>query len=128
MGEWERRNQELAGLRKALKATPANIELAKRYWHALAGSKAKGEADLRCGSDVMETFREAAVSSKKGIEVFARAYRDLFDTSGESPRPAYFDERLVTALKAEVSGLSGTERGNVEWILDSIDRARESGH
>jgi len=94
MGEPERRTQELSGLRKTLKDNPANIELANRYWCALAGNRAKGEPDLRSGSDVIEAFREAAISSKKGIEVFARAYRDLFEISGESPRPAYFDERF----------------------------------
>lgn len=36
MGERGRRNQELAKLRRALKADPANIELANRYWSALA--------------------------------------------------------------------------------------------
>ena len=31
------------------------------------------------------------------------------------------------ALKAELSDLSGSERSNVEWILDSADSARELG-
>src|SRR5450432_1372510 len=127
MGECERRNREHAELRKALKTDPAKIELANRYWCALAGNGAKGEADLRSGSDVIEAFREAAVSSKEGAEAFARAYRDLFEMSGESPRPAYCDERLVMALNAGLSELPRAERENVEWILHSIHRAREPG-
>jgi hypothetical protein len=46
LGEWERRNQAVASIRKTLKESPANPELANRYSLALAGGRARGEADF----------------------------------------------------------------------------------
>jgi hypothetical protein len=120
MGEWERRNQVLDSLRKTLKENPANIELANSYWCALAGDAAKGEADYRSGHDVIEAYREAAISSSDGAMAFADAYRELCDLSGESPRLAYFDESLIQALRKCHSQLSEKERCAIEWVLKAI--------
>lgn len=43
------------------------------------------------------------------MKALARAYRDLFQMSGEAPRPAYFDDQLVMALKAGLAELSDSE-------------------
>ena len=126
MGRWERRNQEIATLREALRSSPTNLELANRYWIALAGDEATGEADLRSGSDVIEAYRALALLSKEGVEAFAGACRVLFDMSGEAPRPAYFDQPLVMALKAALPELSEAGRNNVEWILRSIGTSGSS--
>jgi hypothetical protein len=120
MGQWERRNQEIASLREALKDNPTDLALANQYWLALAGDRAKNEADLRSGSNVMEAYGMAALSSQDGVEALARAYRDLFQTSGEAPRPAYFDDKLVMALKAGVAKSAGSESSDLEWLLRSI--------
>lgn len=120
MGDWERRNRKLAGLREELQRSPANLDLANRYWRALAGDGAKNEADYRSGGYVIEAYREAALQSKEGVEAFACAYRDLFDISGESPRSAFFDEPLVLSLRATLPEMAETDRRNVEWILHSI--------
>ena len=120
MGEWEQRNRKLAGLREELQRSPANLDLANRYWHALAGDMAKNESDYRSGRYVIEAYREAALVSKEGVEAFACAYRELFDISGESPRTAFFDEPLVLSLKAKLPEMAETDRRNVEWILHSI--------
>ena len=98
MGPWERRNQEIGTLREALRTSPTDLELANRYWIALAGERTKGEADLRTGSNVIEAFRAVALSSKEGVEAFAAAYRVLFEVSGEAPRSAYFDRKRQTNL------------------------------
>jgi len=120
MGEWEQRNRKLAALREELQRSPANLDLANRYWRALAGDRAKNEADYRSGRDVTEAYREAALLSKEGVEAFARAYQDLFHISGEIPRMAFFDEPLVLSLKAKLPQMAETDRRNVEWILHSI--------
>jgi len=119
MGQWERRNQEITSLHKALKDSPTDLALANRYWLALAGDRAKNEADLRSGSNVIEAYRAAALSSKDGVEALARAYRDVFQMSGEVPRSAYFDDKLVMALKAGMSEFAA-ESGDLEWLLRSI--------
>jgi hypothetical protein len=126
MGQCGRRNQEIETLREALRGSPTNLELANRYWIALGGDRAKGEADLRTGSNVVEAYRAVALSSKEGVEAFAAAYRALFELSGEAPRPAYFDQPLLRALTAELPQLSKTGRNNVEWLLHSIGASRPS--
>jgi hypothetical protein len=120
MGEWESRNHVLDSIREALRADRVNLDLANRYWSALAGDKAKGEADYRSGKHVIEAYREAAMSSTEGKRAFAHAYRDLFENSGESPRSAYFDEGLIIALKTNSPDVPDADRSNVEWILQSI--------
>jgi hypothetical protein len=120
MGEWEQRNRKLAGLREELQRSPANLDLANRYWRALAGDRAKNEADYRSGRDVIEAYREAALLSKEGVEALACAYQELFHISGEIPRMAFFDEPLVLSLKAKLPEMAETNRRNVEWILHSI--------
>jgi len=126
MGQWERRNQEIATLREALRSNPTNLERANRYWFALAGDTTKGQADLRTGSNVIEAYREAALSSRQGVEALAAAYRDLFEMSGENPSPAHFDQSLLRALKAELPEVSGEGRRNLEWLLRSIGQSLES--
>ncbi|MGA8436952.1 MAG: hypothetical protein WB762_03450 [Candidatus Sulfotelmatobacter sp.] len=128
MGEWEQRNRKLAGLREALQRSPADLDLANRYWRALAGDRAKNEADYRSGRDVIEAYREAALLSKKGVEAFACAFQELFHISGEIPRMAFFDEPLVLSLKAKLPEMGETDRRNVEWILHSIGSQISEGH
>jgi hypothetical protein len=69
---------------------------------------------------VIEAYREAALRSTDGAVAFARAYRDLFEVSGESPRLAYFDGPLIQALRNCVSQLSERDGSVVEWILEVI--------
>lgn len=120
MGPWERRNEEIATLREMLKGSPTNLDLADRYWIVLAGDEARGQADLRTGSDVIEAYRAVALLSKEGVEAFGDAYRVPFELSGETPRPAYFDQELDRVLKAALPELSIGGRNNVEWLLRSI--------
>jgi hypothetical protein len=127
MGEWEQRNQKLAALREELHRSPANLDLANRYWRALAGDRAKNEADYRSGTDVIEAYREAALLSTDGVEAFARAYQELFQISGEIPRLALFDEPLVLSLRAKLVDIAATDRRNVEWVLHSIGESDAEG-
>ena len=69
---------------------------------------------------MIEAYRAAAISSKDGVKALACAYRDLFQMSGEVPRPAYFDDQLVVALQAGMAKLSGSESSDLEWLLRSI--------
>jgi len=117
--KWERRNDQIERIRQSLKTDPPNLRLASRYWSALA--------EGRCGRDVIVAFRESAIASTAGAVAFARAYLELFHTSGECPRHAYFDDRLIKALQASLSELSGTERANVHWVLQSIGVMQASG-
>lgn len=52
------------------------------------------------------------------------AYHELFHSTGEAPRPAYFDEHLANTLKAALGGLSGSEGVDLEWLLRSIGELR----
>jgi len=126
MGKWEQRNRNLDALRNALKQTPGDIELAHRYWLLLAGDPIKGEHDYRCGGDVIEAYRGAAISSVEGVVALARAYRELFENSGEAPRSAHFDDALIRALNLSLAQVSGTDRSKIAWVLHEIgqDSAR----
>jgi hypothetical protein len=106
--------QKLAELKSILDSDPTNVEAANRYWSAL-GSIASN--DVRSGGYVIEAFRECALTSKEGAIAFGRAYQELFAKTGESPRAALFDDKLLGALRARLPELSGHERGLVEWVL-----------
>jgi hypothetical protein len=68
--EWEGRNQALNRIRQTLRENPANLELANRYWAALAGHGGLG--DLRTGHYVIDAYREAALRSTEGVVAFSR--------------------------------------------------------
>jgi hypothetical protein len=110
--EWERRKEAIDSVRQTLNGDPTNLDLANRYWTALA--------DERDGRSVIVAYRAAALASSIGVAAFARAYRELFDVSGESPRFVYFDTALIEALERNLSELPIIDRENVQWILRSI--------
>ena len=103
-------------LKKALASDPTNIDAANRYWKALGA--------WQCGGDVIEAFRPAALASRKGVIALAHAYRELFESSGEGPRPGYFDKELSRAMEVSLEGLPENESATVRWILDSIRSSR----
>jgi hypothetical protein len=110
--------QNLAKLKKTLQSDPTNIEAASRYWVELASF---GGHDVRSGGFVIEAFRGCALASHAGAAAFARAYRELFEKSGEKPRAALFDEKLLSALRTSLSDLPNDDQGNVQWVLASIE-------
>jgi hypothetical protein len=81
--------QALANLKRTLDSDPTNIEAASRYWVQLASF---GGNDVRSGGFVIEAFRGCALASPAGAVAFTRAYRELFEKSGEKPGSAFFDE------------------------------------
>ena len=109
--------QRLANLQKTLGSDPTNVEVANLYWVELASY---GGHDVRSGGFVIEAFRECALASQAGTVAFARAYRELFEKSGEKPRAELFDEELLKALKTRLPDLSSNDRAIVEWVLASI--------
>jgi hypothetical protein len=108
-------DEELARARQSLRRDPTNIDLATRYWNALA------EGDYRSGRYVIEAYRQAALASGMGGAALVRAYRELFLVSGEGPRPEYFDARLIEALRSYIPDMSETDHVNVQWVLQSVD-------
>jgi hypothetical protein len=110
--------KKLADLKKTLQSDPSNVELANRYWVELASF---GGNDVRSGGFVIEAFRGCALASHAGAVAFARAYRELFEKSGEKPRAALFDEELVQALKTRLPDLSNNDRSIVQWVITSIE-------
>lgn len=112
------KQQELANLKATLDSDPANVELANRYWVELASF---GGQDVRSGGFVIEAFRQCALTSDAGVVAFARAYRELFEKSGEKPRPELFDEELLQALKTRLPDLSNESQAIVQWVLSSIE-------
>lgn len=112
------KQQELADLKAILHSDPTNVELANRYWVKLASF---GGQDCRSGGFVIEAFRECALTSDAGLVAFARAYRELFEETGEKPRPELFDEKLLQALKKRLPDLSKDSQATVQWVLSSIE-------
>lgn len=102
----------LESLKKALTSDPTNVEAANRYWRSLG--------PWQSGGHIVEAFRAAALASPEGVVAFARAYRELFENSGEAPRAVFFDEKLFRALEASVAGLAERERAVVQWLLQSL--------
>ena len=74
----------LKRIRQRLRDDPANLELANVYWAALAGQG--GEADLRCGRDVIDAYREATQVARGGGCIRNRVSRTV---SGKRRRPPY---------------------------------------
>ncbi len=108
-----------ARLSQSLKKDPANLDLANECWAALRANARN--CDLRDGRNVIHIYRAAALRSSLGVVALARAYRELFEVSGEGPRLAYFDEALTQAMKSSLPQLSEQERSMVQWIIQSID-------
>jgi hypothetical protein len=111
------KQEKLAKLKATLVSDPSNVEVANRYWVELASF---GGHDVRSGGFVIEAFRECALTSDAGVVAFARAYRELFEKSGEKPRPELFDEELLQALKTRLPDLSNDSQAIVQWVLSSI--------
>ena len=107
-------DEELARVLQSLKDDPTNIELVNRYWLTLA------KGDYRCGRYVIEAYRDVALASGVGGAALARAYRELFLASGEAPRPAYFDKRLIEVLRSYVHEMPEPDRTDVQWVLQTI--------
>ena len=110
--------QNLAKLKTALDSDPTNIEVANRYWVELASF---GGKDVRSGGFVIEAFRGCALTSHAGAVAFARAYRELFEKSGEKPRAELLDKELLLALKTRLPDLSNDDQAIVRWVLASIE-------
>jgi hypothetical protein len=110
--------QKLAHLKKTLDSDPTNVESAIRYWSGLASF---GGNDVRSGGFVIEAFRGCARASDAGVVALARAYRELFEKSGEKPRAELFDEELLQALKTTLPHLSNGDQAIVRWLIASIE-------
>lgn len=110
--------QKLAKLKATLNCDPTNLEVANRYWVQLASF---GGHDVRSGGFVIEAFRGCALASHAGAVALARAYRELFEKSGEKPSAEHFDEELLQALKTRLPGLSNDDQAIVKWVLASIE-------
>lgn len=110
--------QELADLKKTLDSDPTNVESAIRYWSGLASF---GGNDVRSGGFVIEAFRGCALASDAGVVALARAYRELFEKSGEKPRAKLFDKELLQALKTRLPDLSNGDQAVVQWLIASIE-------
>jgi hypothetical protein len=93
------------------------VKVAIRYWSALASVAGN---DVRSGGYVIEAFRQCALDSDAGVIAFARAYRELFEKTGETPRPELFDQELVQALRERLPALTDGQRASVEWVLSHI--------
>src|SRR5438093_9836530 len=104
--------KNLAKLKKTLASDPTNVEGASRYWVELASFSGH---DVRSGGFVIEAFRGCALASHAGAVAFARAYRELFEKSGEKPRAELFGEKLLHALKASLPDLPNDDRAIVQW-------------
>jgi hypothetical protein len=118
MGENYPIQQNLANLKRALDSDPTNVEAAHRYWVELGSL---GGKDVRSGGFVIEAFRGCALASHAGAVAFARAYRELFEKSGEKPSAELFDKELLQALKTRLPDLSNDDQEIVQWILASIE-------
>ena len=106
---------KLVNFKKDLDADPSNIETANRYWLALASF---GGHDVRSGRFAVEAYRGCALASAAGVVVFARAFRELYERTGEKPRPDLFDPQLLQALKARFPELESDDLAVVQWVVN----------
>ena len=67
-----------------------------------------------------QTFRACALASNTGTVALARAFRELFEKSGEKPRAELFDGELFQALNTRLPDLSNDDRVIVQWVIGSI--------
>lgn len=109
--------QKLANLKKALDSNPIDVEVAKLYWVELA---TLGGHDVRSVGFAIEAFRTCALASSAGVVALAQACRELFDKTGEKPRPQLFDQELLNALKTSLPELSNETQRAVQWVLASV--------
>jgi 3-hydroxyacyl-CoA dehydrogenase len=107
-------------VRQELASDPTNLDIANRYWKALGSCN----GDVRSGQYVIEAYRAAALDSLVGAGAFAKAYKELFQTSGEAPRAEYFDQDLIRALSDFRQKAADQDGSNISWVLASIDRVR----
>jgi hypothetical protein len=106
--------KKLATFKQALDADPTDAGAAIRYW--VAPSSVAGN-DVRSGAYLIEAFRRCALDSTAGVVALVRGYRELFEISGERPRPALFDTELLQALRARLPELSNNDRASAQWVL-----------
>lgn len=107
---------DLETLREQLAGDPANLGRARAYWDALG--------PLRSGWYVVVAFGDAAKTGPEGARGFARAYRELFEESGEGPRSAYVDGELLDALRGALRRGNAREMSDVRWLVESVERKR----
>ena len=107
------KDDDLKRFQKELEADPTNIEKANANWNA-CGDYFRG--DIRSGRFVMGTFRECALFSQQGVVVFTKAYRELYNLSGEYPR-GKFDDELMVVINESLALLNEDDRKDVERLL-----------
>jgi hypothetical protein len=108
---------QLAALASSLHDEPTSLERAWRYWRALGEYQGH---DVRSGVYVVQAFHAAALASPNGAAALARAYIELFKSTGEGPRSCLVDSELHTALSRAMDSLRGDGRLEVQWILDRL--------
>ena len=109
----------VAELKVELESAPDNLDLANRYWEALSGQFG---FDVRDGKRVIGTFRVSALKSDDGLAALIRAFRTLFDDTGEQPRPSLFDPPLDNLLRLAARRHDGKLADDAAWILSFLDR------
>jgi hypothetical protein len=102
---------------EAAQSNPLQLELAWAAWKAL-GDDPRG--DIRSGYLVVELFGPAAVHDSAGAEALAQAAYELFELSGEPPRPIGY----ATLLWAIRAAGAATRSSRIEWFLEFIDGVR----
>jgi len=110
-------NQAVEILRQALDSDPTNLDAANRYWYSLSSFNGN---DVRSGHYAIKTYRAVALASQEGVIALARAYRELFENSGEAPRAELFDDDLLQALQTHLADLPEPDHATVQWVLRSI--------
>ena len=112
-------NQAVEILRQALDSDPTNLDAANRYWYSLSSFNGN---DVRSGHYAIKTYRGVALASQEGVIALARAYRELFENTGEAPRAELFDDELLQALQTHLADLAEPDHATVQWVLRSIRR------
>ena len=114
---------KLANFKKAVDAAPASIDAANRYWDAL---KSFAGQDVRSGGYLIEAYRGCALASHAGVVALARAYQELFTTTGEKLRAELFDPVLILAFQTQLlCELANGDRTAAQWVLTSIENTRK---
>jgi hypothetical protein len=106
--------QSTKAVEDRLSLDPSNLLLVKKLWASLDVE----DYNLQNGRCLVRMFREPALSSKEGVVELSRAFRALFELTGEAPRKEFFDTQLMGAMLAAGRLVNDEE---VKWLLERLE-------
>lgn len=97
-------------LRRQLHRDPTNLNLIMDIWNEMG----RGDINMQDSVELVRLFREAALSSVRGVVELSKAFKELRDLTGDSPRSDLFDPDLRKAIFAFAETVDDKD---VAWLV-----------